>query len=436
MAQKVNPFRGVRYNKKAVGNDFTSVLAPPYDVISPEYQDELYKRNDKNVVRLILEKKYDTDTDDNNRYTRSAKTLKEWMGNGTLQQDEKPALYLYAQDYEIDGEKRRRVGFICRRLIEQLGTSIHPHERTLSGPKVDRLNLTRTCQMNFSQIFGLYSDPDLYLDSMWEEIMKTEPELSETDDDGVGHHMWIVTDADVISKVQAFLEEKPVVIADGHHRYETALNYRNERRAKDGETCDAEYDFVMMYLSNTNGQGFTVLPTHRVIIEMADMTNDEILKRLEESFNITEHPFTATTEKEFAVKLAETGKTTTALGLYLGDDKIYLLAFKDGAKLPGSENDLEALRRLDVTILQDLIFEDYLGVKREDVASKKAVKFMIDAMEVKKMVDDKAARAVFLMNSTNVDQIIDVATNGGVMPQKSTYFYPKLISGFVFNPLA
>ncbi len=434
---KVNPFKGVRYDRSSVSN-LMDLLAPPYDVISPDYQESLYKRNDKNVIRLILDKIKETDSDKDNRYTRAKSCLDEWMSDGTLKQDEKPALYLYAQDYKIGDETLRRVGFICRRLAEPLGETIFPHERTLSGPKTDRLNLTRACKMNFSQVFGLYSDSGKVLDTVWEKIMAEPADVVLTDDDGQIHSMWIVTDEAIIEKTQEFMEDKPIVIADGHHRYETALNYRNERRAEENREGEADYDYVMMYLSNTHGQGFTVLPTHRLVKNVSDINADEVLLKLGASFDITSRQYGQGVMKAFLEDLIKSGADKTSFGLYAGDGKLYLLTLKEGSGLPEGDGSpaSEALRKLDVNILQGLIFEKMLGVSKEAVADKSVISYTVDAEEAVREVDSGSAKLAFLLNRTGVDQIIDVATKGGVMPQKSTYFYPKLITGLVFNPLS
>lgn len=432
---KIEPFRGIRYNLRAV-SDLREVLAPPYDVISPEYQDELYSRHNKNVVRLILNKIKDTDTETDNRYTRSASHMADWMSDGTLRRDDDPALYLYAQDYEVGGETKRRVGFICRRLVEPLGVSIYPHERTLSGPKTDRLNLTRACRMNFSQVFGLYSDPDQVLEAAWGEIMKSPPDAAVTDDDGVVHSMWLVTDEDIIAQAQDFLEDKPIVIADGHHRYETALNYRNERREKDGPGGD--YDYVMMYLSNSMSEGFTVLPTHRLVKDIGDMDMEDVLSGLGESFDMIER---SCGDKDsiasFIEELESYGDEGINFGFYAGGGRIRLITLKKDVNLRKifPEVEPEELLKLDVFVLQELVFDRILGIDREQVAEKKTVSYTIDPVEAVTAVDRGAAKLAFLLNPTDMEKVVAVATAGGVMPQKSTYFYPKLISGLVFNPL-
>ncbi|MBI5815348.1 MAG: DUF1015 domain-containing protein [Nitrospinae bacterium] len=433
---RVNPFRGVRYNLEKI--KAADVLAPPYDVISPDAQRAFYEKSDRNVVRLILGIENETDTQTNNRYTRSSMFLAKWLADGTLARDPKPALYLYAQDYEVEGEKTRRTGFICRRLIEPLGVSIFPHERTLSGPKTDRLNLTRACQMNFSPVFGLYSDPARTLDGIWAGIISNEtPDIDVTDDEGVRHAMWTVADVKIIHKAQEFLEDKPVVIADGHHRYETALNYRNERRAAENPSGVTEYDCALMYLSNSCGEGFTVLPTHRVVKEVKIADMQSLLGKMRKYFAIEEAPLSKDKLAEFTHALALAGKGAPAFGMIAPGGKIYTLKLDldKYMKETSSSGVASILRTLDVSVLQELVFENILGISKEAVADKKTVGYTIHAAEAAGLVESGAAKLAFLLNPADVDMVIKVATSGSVMPQKSTYFYPKLISGLVMNPL-
>jgi len=430
---EIRPFAGVMYNQLAIPS-LQDVLAPPYDVISPELQEALYERSGYNVVRLILGKQFPDDTKTDNRYTRGAKYLANWLGDGALTHVDTPSIYLYAQEYEIHGERLKRVGFICGVKLEEFGGSIFRHERTLSGPKIDRLNLTRACRMNFSQVFGLYADPDLSLDSMWEDVMRTDPDAEAPDDDGVVHQMWIVSDEETIATAQSLIGTCPVVIADGHHRYETALNYRNERRAQaaPGADGDRNYDYVMMFLSNIHSHGFTVLATHRVVRKLAGVDMSGLPESLEPDFDVVGRKVDSLTVSGFMRELEKSGEKSQSFGLYTGGGNMLLLSLKQGNEAGGKA---DLVSRLDVTILQELILTKALGVSREAVADKEVVGYTVDPKAALDMVDDGDAKMAFLLNSVDVKQVMEVATAGGVMPQKSTYFYPKLISGLVFNPL-
>ncbi|MBF0170843.1 MAG: DUF1015 domain-containing protein [Nitrospinae bacterium] len=436
---RIKPFTGIRY-AKGVAQSVNDLLAPPYDVISPAQQEALYARHPKNVVRLILGRQFDTDTDADNRYTRSAATLAAWKAEGTLLPDDAPALYLYAQDFLVEGVPTRRTGFICRRLVDNFGDTIHPHERTLAGPKLDRLLLTRACRTNFSQVFSIYRDESQTLDRIWSAWMeKNNPDITVIDDEGEGHHLWSVTDPAVIGTVEAFFENRDLVIADGHHRYTTAINYRQERREADGNPPQLKaYDYCMMFIANTAGPGFTILPTHRVVMATAGAAVDGMFDRLGGYFSVSRTKVTRDTVGAFVERLKKAGQTAPSFGLYTGNGEMALLTFTGKKKYladMAAVTESETLKLLDVSILQNLVLENILGITREKVANKKDVTFTIDPKEVMERVDREGAVAGFLMNATDVGQVYEVATGGGVMPQKSTYFYPKLITGLVMNPI-
>jgi len=412
------------------------VMAPPYDVISAEMQERLYALHPHNVVRLILGKIFPDDTETNNRYTRAAADLRAWQEAGMLTRYPRPAIYIYSQEYAVDGERFHRAGFVARVKADPYGQGmVFPHERTLSGPKTDRLNLTRACRMNFSKIFGLYSDPSNTMDRMLEEGMKaSKPAVDETVE-GVRHRMWPVSDPGFISRVVAFMADKEVVIADGHHRYETAVNYRAERSAQEGGV-PGDYDYCLMFLSNTHGQGFTVLPTHRYVLQTG-LSADAVAAALAEDFQIKSMTVAQSGIADFMRDLKDAGKETVSFGMYSGGGAMRLLRLKKGAALPhppGSEK-IAALRGLDVTILQELILSKALHITREKVEAGGHIYYTVSAAEAMEKVDGGAAKMAFLMNPTGIGQVMEIARGGGVMPQKSTYFYPKLISGLVFNPL-
>ena len=433
---EIRPFKGIVYDWDKL-EDVGPALAPPYDVINPDQQEALYQSHPHNVVRLILGKQSAEDSDSDNRYTRAARDLADWMEQGILRPYPEPALYIYSQEYKIEGARLNRTGFICRLKLEDYDQGkVFPHERTLSGPKTDRLNLTRACKTNFSQIFGLYEDPQLTLDALFEEATKNTNPAVEAEQDGVIHRMWPVTDKAIIEKVQTFMADKDMVIADGHHRYETALNYRNERREQAGG-ASGDYDYGLVFLSNTNGQGFTVLPTHRFVLK-TEKSAEEALATLAGNFEISEErQVTEDSVANFMAELKSAGEQTVAFGMYTGGGAMRLLRMKKDAQPPsppGGEK-IEALRWLDVTILQELILSRALDITREKVEAGGHIYYTIHADLAMRKVDEGAAKMAFLMNPTGIGQVMDVARGGGTMPQKSTYFYPKLISGLVFNPL-
>src|SRR3990172_6147443 len=284
---EIVPFRGVLYNPAKVG-DLNKVMAPPYDVISPKKQDELYERHPNNIIRIILGKTTPEDTQGSDRYSRSAVDLEKWLGEGVLAHDEKPALYYYTQTYTQDGSKHTRKGFIGLSRLVDFGKGIHPHEKTLSGPKADRLKLMQACDANMSCIFTLYSDPVLRVNKLLEAASAGKaPDIDVTDDDGIVNRIWRVDDQQTLNGVTESMKDKSLFIADGHHRYETALNYRNEMRKLTGDTSgEAPFDYVMMMFVNMDSKGLSVLPTHRALKNMPKINQDKLQENLNYVFDL------------------------------------------------------------------------------------------------------------------------------------------------------
>ncbi|MDH5542018.1 MAG: DUF1015 domain-containing protein [Nitrospinota bacterium] len=428
MTDSIKPFRGLRYNFDMAGKPET-LLAPPYDVISPAQQDELYKLNEYNIVRLILGKEFDTDTPNNNRYTRSAADLESWLKKEILKRDETEAIYVYAQSYEVEGTKKTRIGFVARKILEDFGGSIVPHEKTLAGPKADRLNLTRACRCNFSQIFGLYTDKEKKSDALLSEISSTAPDITTTTNDGLTHSLWGVTDTNWISRLASIVSGKSILIADGHHRYETALNYYKEMVAKGEATEDVKY--VMMYFTNTESEGLTILPTHRLIFNLKNFNLDDFLKKLESEFSIEK----ISSQNGNRNDDAETGLSEKmalsphgVFGLYSGNGNYHFLKYKGKASS-------DPLDELDVGILHNKILEAHLGIGQKELAAQSNVKYSQEIQKTAEKVDSEGFQLAFFLNPTPVEHMQKVTSAGLKMPQKSTYFYPKLVSGLVINPL-
>jgi len=426
--KKITPFRGLRYNPEIAG-DPTNLLAPPYDVIPPELQEELYGKSPYNIVRLILGKRCDNDTDSENRYTRSAEDIDRWIKDGGLKREDKEAVYVYSQTYTVKGETKTRIGFIARKMLEEFGGSIKPHENTLSGPKTDRLNLTRACRCNFSCIFGLFSDPTMTSDSLLKEAMRKKPDMDATMQDGQRHRLWVVTDESWIAKLTQAVEEKPVIIADGHHRYETALNYMKEKTGSGEATDDVKY--VMMYFTNTESEGMTILPTHRLARNLTDFTIQDFLAQLAPEFEVREIPSANEHRNDQAEQMLAQemrGAGSGLFGLYSGKGRYHLLKYV-GA---GNGNPLE---KLDVGILHRRILEAKLGIGAKELAAQSHIKYSQDMDNTARKVDEEDYQLAFFLNPTPVEHLRMITEAGLKMPQKSTYFYPKLISGLVINPL-
>ena len=438
----IRPFRGVLYNSGKVG-ELKSVMAPPYDVIPPAKQDELYERHPHNVIRLILGKINPDDTDSNNRYTRAAAEFKAWMGSGVLVKDQSPAIYYYMQSFNLpSGAVQTRKGFIALSKIEEFGKGVRPHEKTLSGPKADRLKLMQACKSNLSCIFSLYSSPMLEINKVLDAATEGhDPIIDVTDDDGIVNRLWRVDDPEVLATVTRSMKSKALFIADGHHRYETALNYRNLMREKEANhTGDAPYDYVMMYFSNMDDTGMTIWPTHRVIHSLKGFDGKAFLAQCAKYFDIEEFPCAGGAEeqarKSFLARLESAGAEKTTFGLHVkGVDTYYILSIKATSTMDSVFGDTipEVFKGLDVTVLHSLVFAKILGLTQEAQEKQENLIYVKSSAEALSAMADEKNQLVFLLNATKIEQVKGVAEEGFVMPQKSTYFYPKLLSGVVIN---
>lgn len=438
---KIVPFRALRYNLDQIG-DAAAVMAPPYDVISPALQEALYQRSPFNIVRLTLGKTTPEDSADENRYSRAAADFSAWQKQGILARDPEPSLYLYDQIYNLeDGRSVTRKGFIALTRLEDFSAGVvKAHEKTLAGPKLDRLLLTRACQANFSPIFSLYSDPCCALETLSQQFKSTPPALAVVDDDGVQHFLWAVDDSSFIDRVKDLLENKPLFIADGHHRYETALNYRDEMRAKHPHFTGKEaFNYVLMYFANMEDQGMTIFPTHRVIHSLDGFSVDSFVQRLAEDFLISEESLDTTDNSALAAlrqRLAAAGQRRRTLGLYLGSGRFLFLSLKDEKRMNGlfDARTPTVLRTLDVSVLHRLILEEYLDISAQAQEAQNNLRYCKTFNEPFTQIDNGEGQFAFLLNPTRMNEVRDVANAGAKMPPKSTYFYPKLLSGLVINP--
>lgn len=431
----IQPFQGLRYNLAQVG-DLSDVVAPPYDVISPEYQDELYAKHPNNVVRLILNKMNPDDDEANNRYTRAARTLKDWKAEGVLQRDDQPALYVYHQIFTVGGKEYCRKGFMCGCEATPFGEGmIFPHEITMSGPKLDRLMLTTACKTNFSQIFGLYPDAENEVQNILEDAVRGEAPLEATDKDGVINRMWIVDDPDVVSKVVALMGPKPIFIADGHHRYETACNYRKQVREQGELTLDHPANYVLMVCIAMEDPGLIVMPTHRLFKNVPALSQEELISKVGDCFRVsTVGEGYRTAHRAWAeIEMLEDQGT---MALYTAKDgKWNLLQLTEAGREKMAEVAKEhqpEWQELGVAILHSLVIDTLLGLKGHE--KPKYVHEVEEVVETLKSEPETYPLAALVMPAT-VQQIQDLSMVRERMPAKSTYFYPKLISGFVFKPL-
>lgn len=431
----IQPFEGLRYNLAQIGS-LSDVVAPPYDVIDPALQDALYEKHPNNVVRLILNKMLPTDDEQNNRYTRSARELKNWKEEGVLQKDSKPAIYVYHEIFTVGDKEYTRKGFMCGCEAVPFGEGmVFPHEITMSGPKLDRLMLTTACKTNFSQIFGLYPDEKNEVQNLLEEATLNLTPLEATDHLGVVHRMWVVDDAEVVGKVVEMMGPKPIFIADGHHRYETACNYRKQVREQGLLTTGHPANHVLMVCVAMEDPGLIVLPTHRLFRNVKSFSQEDLFALLGDSFAIStvgEGPSAAAK----AWTMIEMQNNQGVMALYTGKDRKWSLIRQTEAgraKMDEVAADRQPeWRALGVAILHRLVIDKLLGLEGHDKP-----KYVHEVAEVVENLENRADEfpLAALVSPATVAQIQELSLVRERMPAKSTYFYPKLITGFVFKPL-
>lgn len=429
MAQ-VFPFKGVRYNQNLI-KDLSLVITPPYDVISKGAQQQYYDKHPNNIIRLELNRELSEDNSENNKYTRAAKFFNNWLQEKVLNIEDQDALYLYRQEYTTRGEKKIRTGVICRLQTEDYSSGmVLPHEETLPKHKQDRLVLMRNTNANFSPIFGLYADEEKSIDGLLLSTVDIQkPDIVFTDEFTETHLVWVIKDSAVIQEFQRLFKTKKIFIADGHHRYETALNFGKEMLAKGLPG----FDKVLINLVNLYDDGLIVLPTHRLLKNLTNFSEATFLEETRKYFNLTPYP---SNSKEFT-DILEGIKDKSAFGIYFGGKTIFLAVLKKEIDITAITDQTKSLawRKLDVTALTYLILENILHIDSEKRASGDYITYTRDAYEAFQAVYDKTHQLSLLMNATKVTEVTEVALAGDKMPQKSTYFYPKVISGLVINKL-
>ncbi len=425
---EVVPFNGLRYNEEKSG-PLAELIAPPYDVIRPNMQEELYARNPYNVVRLILGKQFEDDNDSNSRYTRSAKDFTDWQSKDILKEDAEPSFYVYSQEYTFNGQTNNRIGFFARVRLEDFDKgNICPHEMTLAKAKRDRAQLIRACRANFSPVFSLFSDPGGTIDGKLAKIIE-QPPLTEIDEDSVIHRIWKVNDTETVQFLSGSFKDKKVYIADGHHRYETSLAYHKEHGA---EVPDSAH--VMMFLTNLDAQSLAIYPIHRQLKCPAPFNRQTFIKQLEPYFNV-ESLLKDQTADQLTTLLEKTGKDGITFCAYLGQGDALLLKLKDIEKVvPFMKDDSNDLKVLDVYQLHTLVLRELLGIDTRKPEHQQYITYNVRTAESMANVDAGTFDLVFFMNATRMDQVRELAERGIRLPQKATYFYPKLLSGLVINP--
>ena len=428
---EIAPFKGITYNKEKIGN-LDDVMSPPYDIISEEMQNKLYGKHQNNFVKLILGKQFPSDTKEDNRYTRAKQLFDEWQENSILLESEKNAIFPYKVEYILNNETRTMNGFFVLLRLDPDYKVVKAHEKTLSKPKADRLDLMRACKANLEPIQLLYMDNTDTIRKMIDECIDT-PILNIKGYDGFMHKLWKVEDELLISKIVDELSNEVLFIADGHHRYQTAINFADEMKKKTNVSDEgAPFNYRMVILANIFDEGLAILPTHR-FIKMPNLDLDDLLQKLQEYFVVEEKTIEKTDNdydrvgKRIISEIETEDKHKFAL---YSNKKYYVLTLKDEKVMDEFAKDRsEIWRTLDVSILHKVILEHILGINEDNLEDH--VKYTRVDGEAIQFVDEGRFDISFLMNATKIDELKAIAQAGEHMPQKSTYFLPKMLSGLV-----
>ncbi len=440
----IHPFRAFRYDPQQVSPALA--VTQPYDKITPAIQERYYAASPYNLVRIILGRREPNDNPENNVYTRAAASFRDWRLQGILRQDSRPSLYSYSQRFTLPGSNAQgpgkeleRRGFIALGRIEDYSAVVFRHEQTLAKPKADRLDLLRATHAHFGQIFMLYEDS-----GQVESLLSTPagPDISVTDEYGVLHRLWQISDPRLIDSVRAAMADKKLIIADGHHRYETALNFRNENREKEGREktkatitpITSPSEFVMMTFVNLNSPALTILPTHRVVHSLPAFNEEDFRDSAHKFFDIEEVDSSLDAAHATAM-LHQCGRAGTAL-LAVTPNRAFLLHHPDPSAVHLFAGLSMRQQSLDVVQLHKILLENVLGLTEESIRNQQNISYVRDAAEALAHLENSPrANIVFLMNPCRVQQVRDIAFANEVMPQKSTDFYPKLISGLTVYAL-
>lgn len=419
----IRPFRGIRYNP-AITGDLSQLVSPPYDVISREQQTELHLRSPYNAIHVDL-------SQDPDRYGSAAQRFREWQQQHVLVPDTEPSLYFYAQEFTLkDGVKRRRLGVFAALKLEEFSSGVvRPHERTFEGAKKDRLALLTACQAHLSSVFCVYGKRDWSLAQVAGHALSAPPLASFTDEHDVTHTLWRTSNPALIAAVAEGIAPESLIIADGHHRYETALRYRQERAAQGRASDNEPYDYVLAFLTNAYDEGLVILPTHRLLKNTTIPSPQNLQAVLKRDFRIARYALDKA--GDFLAALRAPGPERRIGCVVAGASHYWLLSFDDRvtAGMPLSI----PLRALDVTVLHEVILTRFFGLPAE--LQKQALSYTIDEEEALRGVAERRTQAAFLLNPTPFEQVVAVCEQGETMSQKSTYFYPKLLTGLVFYQL-
>lgn len=444
---EIQAFRAFRFDPQRVA--LQDVVTQPYDKITPEMQERYYAASPYNLISIEKGRIYPGDSPKDSVYTRAARKIGEWMAEKVIVQDAEPSIYIYSQEFATPGSKKRRVrmGFIALvRLQDYDDGVIFRHERTLSAPKADRIELLRQMRAQTGQLFLLYDDAARQIDRWLEEACRNAKPLELTDEYGVIHRMWPVSDPAFVDRIRAAMAPQKLIIADGHHRYETALYLRNEFRERTGKIDPlAASEFAMATFVNMHSTGLVILPTHRLVSNLQDFDFERFRKDLQPYFDWYAYPFTddesrSDAYEKFLKDLTSQRVGRRVIGVYpraaRGAEAFFLFALRGDADLESPLPDqTEAQRGLDLVLLHRLMIEKGLGITAEAVASEKNIKYERELDAAVAAVDAGRAQIAFLLNPVRVEQVAEIALGGDVLPQKSTDFYPKLLSGMTIYRL-
>ena len=440
----VKPFRGWRYNPDKIKN-MARVLAPPYDVISEDQHADYCARSPYNIVHLSLGGAPFSPDPYLSRYPQAADYWSHWRDEGIFLREDSPAIYVYDQDYEspLGGLVQRRGYIAAVKLCDYHERMILPHEKIRSAVKTDRLGMLRACQCAFSQIFSLFSDPAGTVEEAVSAALPAEPLFEVADDEGVTHRMWVVTERDALETVSRAMADKQIVIADGHHRYEAALAYRNEMRANHGEAAAGPWEYTTMLLCNVKAGALSILPSHRLIGELPAGAYKYLRVPAAGIFTIRQRELpVGPAQRSIAVQgllaeMRQIGARNHVFGLYTGDNQVSLLQVAQGAKALGNfaPNCSAVWRNLDLAVLHEVIIDRLMGLRGRYAESQKNIFFTRSAEEAVGLVDRGEVAATFLINPPTVEDVMDVARAGDQMPQKGTHFYPKPLTGVAIYDL-
>ncbi len=439
---EISPFRGLYFDSTRIPN-LNDIITPPYDVIEPEEQHRFSLRSPYNMIHLILGMHCSLEENPEDQYNRAGNLFKQWLKEGILRRDPVPAIYPYEIEYRLSPSlSKKRKGFICLLKLEEFATGcVRPHEKTYEATKSERLKLMCCCNANLSQIFALYSDPADVIMHYLDQGREPAPMIDFQDDTGIKHRIWRTTDKAILRKVHSLMKDKSIFIADGHHRYETALNYMKMMREQFPERGEkASFNYVMVYLANLNHSGVTILPTHRMLTELEGFDYGKFMRQASQFFEIEEYPFDDSNKAEvldkFRKRLTSFEQEGGTFGFYLrGSNKFVLLKGKKHLlkSFLQEKGFPEAMLSLDVVVLTHLILKHLLQVPDDFLCDEKRMWYEHDARKAISLVDSGQYMMTFLINPTRIDQVQAIASAGLIMPHKATYFYPKVITGTILN---